>query len=288
MAKQTIDLGTSPDDGEGDEIRTAFDKCNDNFTELYDEDTALDGRVTALEGAPPGSVASLDDVGDVNAPSPNDGDVLAWDATPGEWVPQAPTGGSNALDDLTDVDAPTPSDGDVLTFDSGSGDWVPEAPGGGADWAPAGGAYTSPGVWDQAVDGNAANIDFTGLSGATDIRLIMEAVTKANSGAPVVYVSIDNGSNWYTTSGDYAFASTAGVRTNADSMAQFHITNATAARDGIVEIQNANKPRPVGLNVTVQASHRLFLASTSPINAVRIVNPAGGNFTGGKFYCLVR
>lgn len=41
------------------------------------------------------------------------------------------TGGTLALNDLTDVDATTPSDGDVLTFDSGSGDWVPAAPTGG-------------------------------------------------------------------------------------------------------------------------------------------------------------
>jgi hypothetical protein len=41
-------------------------------------------------------------------------------------------GGASALDDLTDVDAPSPNDGDVLTFDSGSGDWVPVAPGSGS------------------------------------------------------------------------------------------------------------------------------------------------------------
>lgn len=35
MAKQTIGLGTAPNDGTGDPIRTAFDKCNDNFDELY-------------------------------------------------------------------------------------------------------------------------------------------------------------------------------------------------------------------------------------------------------------
>ena len=36
MAKQTIGIGTSANDGTGDPLRTAFDKCNDNFTELYD------------------------------------------------------------------------------------------------------------------------------------------------------------------------------------------------------------------------------------------------------------
>lgn len=35
MAKQTIGIGSAPNDGLGDPIRTAFTKCNDNFTELY-------------------------------------------------------------------------------------------------------------------------------------------------------------------------------------------------------------------------------------------------------------
>ena len=35
MAKQTINLGTSANKGDGDPLRTAFDKVNDNFDELY-------------------------------------------------------------------------------------------------------------------------------------------------------------------------------------------------------------------------------------------------------------
>jgi len=36
MAKQVINIGASPNDGTGDFVRDAFDKTNDNFTELYD------------------------------------------------------------------------------------------------------------------------------------------------------------------------------------------------------------------------------------------------------------
>lgn len=36
MAKQTIGIGTTDNDGTGDPLRTAFGKVNDNFTELYD------------------------------------------------------------------------------------------------------------------------------------------------------------------------------------------------------------------------------------------------------------
>ncbi len=38
MAKQVINLGTSANKGDGDPLRTAFDKVNDNFDELYTAD----------------------------------------------------------------------------------------------------------------------------------------------------------------------------------------------------------------------------------------------------------
>jgi len=37
MAKQTINIGSSANDGTGDPLRTAFDKINDNFDEIYTE-----------------------------------------------------------------------------------------------------------------------------------------------------------------------------------------------------------------------------------------------------------
>ena len=48
MAKQTINLGTSANDGTGDGIRTGGDKINDNFTELYDDVALLQAtQITA-------------------------------------------------------------------------------------------------------------------------------------------------------------------------------------------------------------------------------------------------
>ena len=35
MTQQTINLGTTANDGNGDNLRSAMDKCNDNFDELY-------------------------------------------------------------------------------------------------------------------------------------------------------------------------------------------------------------------------------------------------------------
>lgn len=35
MAQEVINVGTTPNDGTGDPLRTAYIKCNNNFGELY-------------------------------------------------------------------------------------------------------------------------------------------------------------------------------------------------------------------------------------------------------------
>jgi hypothetical protein len=40
----------------------------------------------------------LDDLSDVNASAPDDGDILVWDDTNGEWVPQAAGGGADVAE----------------------------------------------------------------------------------------------------------------------------------------------------------------------------------------------
>jgi hypothetical protein len=50
MAKQTINIGSSPNDGTGDPLRDAMDKTNDNFTELYNGAGGVaDGAVTTAK-----------------------------------------------------------------------------------------------------------------------------------------------------------------------------------------------------------------------------------------------
>lgn len=50
MAQQTINIGSAPNDGTGDTLRTAMNKANLNFTEVYTKDAAQDGRLTTNEG----------------------------------------------------------------------------------------------------------------------------------------------------------------------------------------------------------------------------------------------
>jgi hypothetical protein len=50
MAKQVINIGTVANDGTGDPLRSAFDKVNDNFTELYNDDAGDVNSVSAGTG----------------------------------------------------------------------------------------------------------------------------------------------------------------------------------------------------------------------------------------------
>lgn len=45
MAQQTINIGTTANDGTGDPLRTAFDKANDNFNEIYANDFVTANRI---------------------------------------------------------------------------------------------------------------------------------------------------------------------------------------------------------------------------------------------------
>lgn len=79
----------------------------------------------------PSGVDSIGDLNDVNLDGIEDGQVLAWNNTESEFVPvdQPSGGGAEELSDLSDVDTTSVSDGDILVFNSGV--WTPEAPSGG-------------------------------------------------------------------------------------------------------------------------------------------------------------
>jgi len=73
MTIQTINIGSSANDGTGDQLRTAFDKINDNFGELYtgvDSDAAVTNPVeTTRFGNVTGDVTG-NVTGDVTIPAP--------------------------------------------------------------------------------------------------------------------------------------------------------------------------------------------------------------------------
>jgi hypothetical protein len=66
MTQQIINIGSAPNDGSGDPLRTSFDKCNQNFTDLY----ASSGGSSAVHQrsvtSSPITVASNDTILNIN------------------------------------------------------------------------------------------------------------------------------------------------------------------------------------------------------------------------------
>lgn len=94
------------------------------------------------------------------------------------WGPAA--GGASALDDLTDVNAPTPADGDVLTWDSGAGEWVPAAGGGGGS-LPVGGTTGQVLAKQSGTDGDADWVDPVNIASSTVLIDTMAALVNSSS-----------------------------------------------------------------------------------------------------------
>ena len=59
MAQEIINIGSVPNDGTGDPIRTAFDKVNNNFDELYQTGVA-DSSIRIGDGTDPNLIKSID------------------------------------------------------------------------------------------------------------------------------------------------------------------------------------------------------------------------------------
>jgi hypothetical protein len=61
MSQLIIDVGAIPNDGEGDPLRNAFIKINDNFTELFEQGTgnlSVTGNITANNISASGNIAA--------------------------------------------------------------------------------------------------------------------------------------------------------------------------------------------------------------------------------------
>lgn len=156
-----------------------------------------------------------------------------------------------------------------------------------ASWQLVGSGQTATGVYDFAVDGAKANIDFTGLATFNELLVIARALTDGTTGVRQLLASVDNGSSFYTASGDYKNLTTAGVENNITAFA-FHNTSSTSARTMVAHILNLKGATKICDLMNDPGGFNLFTASASDINAIRINNSGGGNITGGTVYVYGR
>jgi hypothetical protein len=136
MAQQLINIGTSANAGNGDPIRTAGNKINSNFTELYSRVPYSLPIATeiALGGVKVGNTlqinstsgilninAVLDNLNDVQIQNPLVNQVVKFNGS--QWINASVPQTINGLDDLQDVELTTPLSADQILKYNGT-DWV--------------------------------------------------------------------------------------------------------------------------------------------------------------------
>ena len=197
MAKQAVNTGVLPNDGQGDNLRSGAVKINNNFTELY---TAL-GDGTNLTTVTNGVFNSAPDLstgsnkitfkyaayGDLPSATTYDGaiakvtaDNCVYYAHNNAWVKMLDT--NKTIGDLSNVANTTPTNGDSLVWDQSLGTWKPDAVSGGG-----GGSATFAGLSDTpaAFTSNAGKL-LRVNAGATALEFVT-AITASE----VATISID-------------------------------------------------------------------------------------------------
>lgn len=136
-----------------------------------------------------------------------------------------------------------------------------------------------------------ANVqDFNGLTAYSEVLVIARAITFGSNDNFAIRVSTDNGSSFFTTSGDYQDLGQAGTE-NASTGVGFHSTAATAARTGHIHIFPFNISSAVKMIIrsaitpgTSVSTGSLFVASSTALNAIRVYSTGANNFTAGTIY----
>lgn len=138
---------------------------------------------------------------------------------------------------------------------------------------------------------NVSAVNFTGLAGASEILVVAYGVAVSASGAAMIQVSTNNGSSYYTTSGDYLAIDSAGTSVNTIG-ATLWGTNSVAARFGQVLLHNPDAigvPKMMNSFLPSTTPLRIFIADLwNDIDALRVVGSAGGNITAGRLYVYVK
>ena len=185
MAQQTINIGATANDGTGDQLRTAFDKVNDNFNEVY---TELGGASLSNINISGNTISTDDTNGNLTLDPNGTGTIVLANA-----VTASSTVTVTGATTVNGGFAAAGTSGTFITF--GAADATPTVAGG--NLFKSGGAVTVT-MFDDGVAGQTINVisehavvyDVTGTNlkgGSADITTAAGDVT----------TWIFDGTNWY-------------------------------------------------------------------------------------------
>lgn len=131
-----------------------------------------------------------------------------------------------------------------------------------------------------------ATVPFVGLVGFDEFIVDTRAIQRAGSSRTTLQASIDNGSNYLTSSGSYENITASGVESALTDMV-FHSTDTTAARGGQIWI-SCNQSGNYKMATRVGDGVRYRIVTNSPINALRLLTTDAGNITAGSAVVYAR
>jgi hypothetical protein len=99
-------------------------------------------------------------------------------------------------------------------------------------------------------------------------------------------VSINNGSSYLSSSGDYIIVDNTGTETNATALT-LHVNNATTVKSGSIVISGWNLTDPKIAFLHNRAVME-YIPTANDLDALRIFPSAGGNITGGSIFVYGR
>lgn len=208
-----------------------------------------------------------------------------------------PAWASAAANIQTLLDSISSTQGAILY--RGASGWVALSPGTSGQLLQTGGAGANPswitasgGGWTSLINhdfgSSAASTKEVDVTGYSAIQIACAGLVHAAAVFRSLQFSINGGSTWYTTSGDYQEISTAGVTANAEALLMTG-TTATAARTCFAMIMDNTGRNPVTIHLMTRGIQSTFVGSATVVNRIRLcgVNGAGGvnagNFTAGTF-----
>jgi hypothetical protein len=149
-------------------------------------------------------------------------------------------------------------------------------------------------AWVLAASGTVSvatpQIDLvTNLGGATEFLLLTRGTTLSVSGTLAIRLSVDGGTSFFSTSGNYVSFGNAGSELNQNNCGLLYTTNSATARNGFWSFQGVDVASAVRLaRSNENPGIYFFVASTATVNGIRIYPPSGGNITGGSYYLFKR
>lgn len=148
------------------------------------------------------------------------------------------------------------------------------------------GTHTATRTTTWTFSANVGNVDVTGLDAYNELMVLARGVSASASGLRQLFLSTNNGSSFYTTSGDYQIVQSDGAETAITSFV--HSTSTSAARTLAVHILNLKGAIKVGEVQNTTGVRTMFVADAKDVNAIRLANNAGGNLTAGSLYVYAR